>query len=132
MIYFFGDPSHKVYALEKQSELSDLDTEKLTWLFGNQPLIRTASVDAFFVGPRAAMVTPWSTNATEISQNMGISGIRRIEEFNAVKEGFKEYDPMLFQKYKGLTQEIFTISVEVEPIQPVLDIGHSVFIVFDS
>lgn len=123
MIYFFGDPSHKVYAVEAHRELSETDREKLTWLFGDQPLLRTASVDAFFVGPRAAMVTPWSTNATEITQNMGIEGISRIEEFNAVEEGFKDYDPMLSQKYRGLTQDIFTISVKVEPIRPVHDIA---------
>ncbi|NER10950.1 phosphoribosylformylglycinamidine synthase [Muriicola jejuensis] len=123
MIYFFGDPAHKVYALEVQRELSDLDTEKLSWLFGDQPLLKTASLDAFFVGPRAAMVTPWSTNATEITQNMGIEGIRRIEEFNAVKKDFKDYDPMLSQKYDGLTQEVFTIAVEVEPIRPIVDIS---------
>jgi phosphoribosylformylglycinamidine synthase len=27
------------------------------------------------------MITPWSTNAVEITQNMGIEGIIRIEEF---------------------------------------------------
>lgn len=123
MIYFFGDPAHKVYALETQRELSDADTEKLIWLFGNQPLLKTASLDAFFVGPRAAMVTPWSTNATEIAQNMGIEGISRIEEFHAVKEDFRDYDPMLSQKYKGLSQEVFKISVDVEAIKPIEDIA---------
>ncbi len=123
MIYFFGDPSHKVYALEAERELSELDIQKLSWLFGNRPLLKTASLDAFFVGPRAAMVTPWSTNATEITQNMGIEGISRIEEFNAVKQDFRDYDPMLSQKYNGLTQEVFTISVEVEAIRPIEDIA---------
>ncbi len=123
MIYFFGDPAHKVYALESQRELRETDTEKLTWLFGNQPLLKTASVDAFFVGPRAAMVTPWSTNATEITQNMGISGVSRIEEFHAVSSDFTEFDPMLSQKYKGLSQDIFTIDIQVEPVEPISDIA---------
>ncbi|NNK21547.1 MAG: phosphoribosylformylglycinamidine synthase, partial [Flavobacteriaceae bacterium] len=123
MIYFFGDPSDKVYAVESQKELSEPDMGKLSWLFGNQHVISSASVDAFFIGPRAAMVTPWSTNATEITQNMGITGISRIEEFQAVPEGYKDYDPMLSQKYTSLTQDIFTIAVEIETILPISDIG---------
>ncbi|MBT8290410.1 MAG: phosphoribosylformylglycinamidine synthase, partial [Muriicola sp.] len=123
MIYFFGDPSDKVYAVESQKELSEPDMGKLSWLFGNQHVISSASVDAFFIGPRAAMVTPWSTNATEITQNMGITGISRIEEFQAVSEGYKDYDPMLSQKYTSLTQDIFTIAVEIETILPISDIG---------
>ncbi|MEZ2415651.1 phosphoribosylformylglycinamidine synthase [Muriicola sp. E247] len=123
MIYFFGDPSDKVYAVESQKELSEPDMGKLSWLFGNQHLISSASVDAFFIGPRAAMITPWSTNATEITQNMGITGISRIEEFQAVAEGYKDYDPMLSQKYSSLTQDIFTIAVEIETILPISDIA---------
>src|SRR5680860_1751305 len=99
MIYFFGDASAKVFAVQTHKKLSQEDTDKLIWLFAcpdpsarpaggvsgatDKPL---ASLDAFFIGPRAAMITPWSTNATEITQNMGISGIIRIEEFQAVKE----------------------------------------------
>ena len=55
-----------------------------------------------FVGPRAAMITPWSTNAVEITQNMGISGIIRIEEFQKIAADFQDFDPMLFQKYTEL------------------------------
>jgi phosphoribosylformylglycinamidine synthase len=42
----------------------------------------------FFVGPRAAMITPWSTNAVEITQNMGIKDIIRIEEFTSSTEDY--------------------------------------------
>jgi len=116
MIHFFGDSNSKVYAVEIRNTLSDLDIEKLSWLFGNQPKIHTASLDAFFVGPRAAMITPWSTNATEITQNMGIEGITRIEEFRAVSKGFKEFDPMLSQKYNCLDQDIFRIAIAPEAV----------------
>ena len=116
MIHFFGDSNSKVYAVEIRNTLSDLDIEKLSWLFGNQPKIHTASLDAFFVGPRAAMITPWSTNATEITQNMGIEGITRIEEFRAVSKGFKEFDPMLSQKYNCLDQDIFRIVIAPEAV----------------
>ncbi|WP_297695617.1 phosphoribosylformylglycinamidine synthase [uncultured Eudoraea sp.] len=123
MIHFFGDLSTKVFAVQTNQPLSKIDIEKLGWLFGNQPYLNVASVDAFFVGPRAAMITPWSTNATEITQNMGITGIIRIEEFNPVDEDNTDYDPMLSQKYKGLDQEIYTIEVEPHPILEIADIS---------
>ena len=123
MIHFFGDPKTKVFALQTNQELSQKDQEKLTWLFGNQPKIEAASLDAFFVGPRATMLTPWSTNATEITQNMGISGIVRIEEFWAVEKDDQDYDPMLFQKYRSLEQDIFTINIAPEPILEIEDIA---------
>jgi phosphoribosylformylglycinamidine synthase len=123
MIHFFGDKATKVFAVQTTQEIAQEDNSKLTWLFGNQPKIEAASLDAFFVGPRAAMVTPWSTNATEITQNMGISGIIRIEEYLAVSEDFTDYDPMLSQKYKGLGQDIFTINIVPEPILEIEDIA---------
>ena len=123
MIHFFGDKATKVFAVQTTQEISQEDNNKLTWLFGNQPKIEAASLDAFFVGPRAAMVTPWSTNATEITQNMGITGIIRIEEYHMVAEDFTEYDPMLSQKYKGLGQDIFTINIVPEPILDIDDIA---------
>ncbi|WP_339627571.1 phosphoribosylformylglycinamidine synthase [uncultured Maribacter sp.] len=123
MIHFFGEPSTKVFAVQTAKELSSEDTSKLIWLFGNQSKINAASLDAFFVGPRAAMITPWSTNATEITQNMGVDGIIRIEEFNAVEENHVGFDPMISQKYTLLNQEVFTIQVEPKPILNIEDIA---------
>ena len=123
MIHFFGDPSKTVYALDCGGDLDPETIAKLSWLFGNQPRLEGASIDAFFVGPRAAMITPWSTNATEITQNMGISGIHRIERFEARERDFRDYDPMLFQKYNSLNQDIFTIEHEPEAIREIHDIA---------
>lgn len=123
MIHFFGDAATKVFALQTQHDLPSEDIKKLAWLFGNQSQINAASLDAFFVGPRAAMVTPWSTNATEITQNMGIQGIVRIEEYKAVSKEFNDYDPMLFQKYEQLGQHIFDIDVTPAPILSIDDIA---------
>ena len=123
MIHFFGDITTKVFAVQTQQELSQEDINKLIWLFGNQPKINRASIDAFFVGPRAAMITPWSTNATEITQNMGVRGIFRIEEFSSVSADFTSFDPMLSQKFNGLTQDIFKIDVVPESIMEVADIA---------
>ena len=116
MINFFGNANSKVFAVQTTEELTAENISKLTWLFGNQNKLNTASLDAFFIGPRAAMITPWSTNAVEITQNMGISGIVRIEEFKAVSEDFSDYDPMIFQKFNGLHQDTFTIDIQPEPI----------------
>lgn len=123
MIHFFGDIATKVFAVQTVQEINPTDIEKLTWLFGNKPKINVASIDAFFIGPRAAMVTPWSTNATEITQNMGITGIVRIEEFSATSTDNKGFDPMLFQKYGQLHQQLFTIDVTPEPILNIDDIA---------
>ncbi len=123
MIHFFGDAAHTVYAVQTVQELHATDEQKLTWLFGNRSKINAASLDAFFVGPRAAMVTPWSTNATEITQNMGIEGILRIEEFKAENKEFTDFDPMLFQKYEALDQDIFHIAMVPDPILEVDDIA---------
>ncbi|MFD2727056.1 phosphoribosylformylglycinamidine synthase [Hyunsoonleella rubra] len=123
MIHFFGNVNNKIFAIQTSKELSSETISKLTWLFGNQPKIEQAFLDAFFVGPRAAMITPWSTNAVEISQNMGIDGILRIEEFKAVSKDFNDFDPMISEKFDGLNQESFTIEIEPEPILNIEDIA---------
>ena len=95
MIHFFGNKNSKVYAVQTTKELTATTVSKLTWLFANQPKIEETSIDMFFVGPRAAMITPWSTNAVEITQNMGIKDIIRIEEFTSSTEDFTDFDPMI-------------------------------------
>ncbi|WP_339917726.1 phosphoribosylformylglycinamidine synthase [Yeosuana marina] len=123
MIHFFGNANSKIFAVQTTKELSTETISKLVWLFGNQPKIEQASIDAFFVGPRAAMITPWSTNAVEITQNMGVSDIIRIEEFHAISEDFKDFDPMISEKFSGLNQESFTINIQPEPILNIEDIA---------
>jgi phosphoribosylformylglycinamidine synthase len=122
MIHFFGSDTDTVFAVQVQGELSAADTSKLNWLFGNAHKIEKSALPDFFVGPRAAMITPWSTNAVEITQNMGIEGIIRIEEFKKIEEGYTGFDPMLSQKFNGLGQDIFTINIRPEPILEVTDI----------
>ncbi|MFS4468041.1 phosphoribosylformylglycinamidine synthase [Maribacter sp. 2210JD10-5] len=123
MIHFFGNVNSKIFAVQTAEELATKSISKLNWLFGNQPKIEQASLDAFFVGPRAAMITPWSTNAVEITQNMGINGIIRIEEFVAIPEDFSDYDPMISEKFKGLHQDTFTINIQPEPILSIENIA---------
>ena len=122
MIFFFGNQSNTVFAVQTQSEISTENIQKLNWLFGETQQIDSKTISQNFVGPRAAMVTPWSTNAVEITQNMGISGIIRIEEFEKVSADFTDFDPMLLQKYTELHQDIFSINIQPEAILEIDDI----------
>ncbi len=123
MIHFFLSQSDEVFVLQTEQALSATDITKLEWLFGGAKKQNETALSGFFVGPRAAMITPWSTNAVEITQNMSISGIIRIEEFKKVAEDFSGYDPMLSQKYQDLTQAVFTIDIKPEPILEITDIA---------
>ena len=123
MILFFAN-GNTIYAVQTQQSLTQQDIEKLNWLFGNSTKIEQKTLDGFFVGPRAAMITPWSTNAVEITQNMSIDGIIRIEEFHKSDENDNDFDPMLFQKYNGLHQDIYTINITPEPVLEIDNISE--------
>jgi phosphoribosylformylglycinamidine synthase len=123
MIYFFADGQKTVFALQAERTLVASDISKLSWLFGGAELREQTVLAGFFVGPRAAMITPWSTNAVEITQNMGLEGIVRIEEFKKVGVDFADFDPMLSQKYSELDQEIYTINIQPEPVRKIDDIA---------
>ena len=116
MIHFFGEVKKTVFSVQTTTTLSKLDIQKLEWLFGNQPKIEESVITDFFIGPRATMITPWSTNAVEIAQNMGINGILRIEEFFHTNENSLDFDPMLFQKYSMLSQHIFTVNIQPQKV----------------
>ena len=123
MIHFFGNPSTTVYAVQTNQDLTSEDLKKLVWLFGNQPKIEASSIDAFFIGPRAAMITPWSTNAVEITQNMGIEGIIRIEAFTACAQDDHSYDPMISERCDTLDQDIFHFQIKPDPVVAIEDIA---------
>ena len=68
---------------------------------------------------RAEMITPWSTNAVEITQNMNLKGVSRIEEYFPVSSREADHDPMLQRMYEGLDQTVFTVNHKPEPIRHV-------------
>ncbi len=119
ILFFRGDKG--VFAVDVAGELGGEDIVGLEWLFGGR-LIDGQSVGGSFIGPRREMVTPWSTNAVEITQNMGIAGIRRIEEFLPYSHS-AEFDPMLNRRYDGLGQDVFAVSGTPEPVREVCDIA---------
>ena len=119
MILFFKTPQQSVIATDVDHQLSKDEINELSWLYGDATLIEGETVEGYFVGPRREMITPWSTNAVEITQNMNLHGISRIEEFFPVESEDAEHDPMLQRMYNGLNQDIFTVNHEPEPIKHV-------------
>lgn len=119
MILFFKTPQETIIATEMDHQPSQEETSKLCWLFGRAECIDTQQLDGIYVGPRREMVTPWSTNAVEITENMNLSGITRIEEYFPVSSKEATHDPMLQRMYEGLDQNLFTVNREPEPIKHV-------------
>ncbi|EHH00140.1 phosphoribosylformylglycinamidine synthase [Paraprevotella clara] len=115
-ISFFRTPGGSVIATEADHRLNAEEIEKLCWLYGGATVETEDGLKGCFVGPRREMITPWSTNAVEITQNMSLSGISRIEEYFPVNDEHAEHDPMLQRMYKGLDQNIFTVDIQPAPI----------------
>ena len=122
MILFFQTSQKTVIATAINHSPSKDEVSALCWLYGDATLLETQQMEGFFVGPRREMITPWSTNAVEITQNMSLSGISRIEEFFPVDSADAEHDPMLQRMYKGLDQDIFTVDIQPEPIRHIDDL----------
>jgi len=116
MIQFFKTQSKSIIAVYSAKSLKQDDIDKLIWLFSEATYLKPQILDGWFVGPRKEMLTPWSTNAVEITQNMGIEGIRRMEEFFEVDNEHAKFDPMLQNLYNGLNQQVFAIDKEPDPI----------------
>ena len=121
MLLFFGEVSDKIFVVQTSTKLSEKNIKKLNWLFGGTPFINSKKINGLFIGPRASMISPWSTNAVEITQNMGIIGILRIEEY--ISKSLKQTaDPMLFAEFNGLDQNLFKVDIEPESIIQITDI----------
>ena len=123
MLLFFGEVSTKILVVQTSTALSKKNIEKLVWLFDNKPLINSQKINGLFIGPRASMVSPWSTNAVEITQNMGINDILRIEEYFP-KTFLETIDPMLFKEFNGLDKNLFKVDIEPENVKQICDISY--------
>lgn len=122
MIQFFQSSDKSVLAVETSHTFSKNDIGKLIWLFSGATPVEADVVKGRFVGPRREMITPWSTNAVEITQNMGLEGISRIEEYVPLSPE-KGHDPMLQHVYDNLDQQLFTIDRKPDPIVYIDDIA---------
>ena len=127
MVYFFRSPEGQIIAVDSKTAFSAETADTLKWLFSGAELLQDPSVTGIFIGPRREMITPWSTAAVEITQNMNITGIARIEEFFPVPEGRYAsdteipHDKMLQRIYHGLDGDIFVIDRQPEPIRHITD-----------
>jgi phosphoribosylformylglycinamidine synthase len=117
MILFFRTSQKSIIATQVDHQLNQDEINELCWLYGNAAVEQAEKLEGFFVGPRREMITPWSTNAVEITQNMGLKGIQRIEEYFPVGSKDAEHDEMLQRMYDGLNQDIFTVNIQPEPIK---------------
>ena len=117
MILFFKTQNEHVIATEINHQPNQQEIDELSWLYGDAILMAEQALQGFYVGPRREMITPWSTNAVEITQNMNLSGISRIEEFFPVASADADHDPMLQRMYEGIDQNVFTVNHEPEPIK---------------
>ena len=122
MILFFKSKAGSIVAVKSSKQLSDDNINALKWLLGGASVVKADSVKGNFTGPRREMITPWSTTAVEITQNMNISGIERMEEYFPTQYGEDKsrripvYDKMLQRLYDGLDQEIFTVNKKPDKV----------------
>ena len=110
MIHFFGDPDNEIIAAKSNKNLSNKEIKKLEWLFSKK-LINSKKINGKFIGTRPFNVTPWSTNAVEITQNMGLDKLIRIELYKN-SNTIKDYDSMIETKIYGLNQNIFKVDIK--------------------
>ena len=124
MVVFFKKGANHIIAVETSHKFSDEEKQKLTWLFDGAIPLTSTSIKGRFIGPRREMITPWSTNAVEIVQNMGLEGITRIEEFFRTTEEEPKFDKMLQRIYQGLNSKVFTVDKTPDPIVYIDDISE--------
>jgi len=74
-----GLEAHFVYFVELEEELGGDQSAVLRQLLGcgNEP--SEEAQHAFWVVPRIGTISPWSSKATDIAHNCGLSSVRRIE-----------------------------------------------------
>ncbi len=123
MIQFFNGAQNKIFVVGTTKQITSTNIDKLCWLFGDAESQSQEKLSGNFIGPRKEMISPWSTNAVEITQNMGIEGIERIEEFYEVEKEGSSFDSMLQATYQGIDQDIFTIEKRPESILHIDDIA---------
>ena len=116
MIHFFKSFDNNIFAVKSKSNLSKNNLKKLEWLFGDSAYVPSKKINEKYIGLRASMISPWSTNAVDICINMGISEIERIEEYIFFENYTKDFDPMLNEKFDFLDQNLFNVNSEVKPI----------------
>ena len=113
MISFFKKSSDNYFVVEHIEEFSKKDINKLSWLFSGSEYININKLKGTYIGPIREMTTPWSTNAVEITKNIGINSIIRIE---CLIKTESDHDEMTQTEYQNPDQNIFHITKFSEPV----------------
>ena len=122
---FFTD-KHSVFLVESKIQFNSDRIETLSWMFQAE-FSEQSELGGSFLGPRKEMITPWSTCAVEIAENMGVSGIHRIEKFVPVGEGSQiDCDPMTQFVYQGLRLNTLGVDYPPQALCSIDDIAQSV------
>jgi len=114
MISFFKKSSDNYFVVEHIEEFSKKDINKLTWLFSGSEYLNINKLKGTYIGPIREMTTPWSTNAVEITKNIGINSIIRIECLIKIES---DHDQMTQTEYQNPDQNIFNITKVSEPVK---------------
>ena len=122
MISFFESQNHSIFAVQTNQTISKNEIKKLEWLLGNATLLSESQINKEFIGPRAAMISPWSTNAVEICKNMGLDSVLRIEKYLESIKSTNNFDPMLNEKFDSLSQSLFKINLDPKKITSISNI----------
>ena len=78
--------SRFLYLVDSHSELSSKALEQLNSLLDVDPSENNAFASSVWVTPRAGTISPWSSKATDIIHNCGLSAVNRVER--AIEYGF--------------------------------------------
>lgn len=125
MITFFKKGNSVLIAVQSASQLTAEEKERLKWLFSDAKPLKVRMARGRYIGPRAEMVSPWSTNAVEMACNIGVPGVSRIELLTAANtdsESELQYDPMLQEVYLNPDQNVFSPKREPQPIVNIEDL----------
>ena len=79
MKLIFGQNA-EFFLVESSGNLDSEAVKRLEWML-NAKHFECSSIAGTFIGPRREMITPWSTNATDIATNIGVPGVERVERF---------------------------------------------------
>lgn len=106
------------YVLECTKKLESKELTTIESLL--EARLQNSPINGEFVGPKKAMISPWSTNAVSIFQNAGINSIERAELFSRNTDNF---DPMTQEKFTGLSScSLQGDKHAPEKLQKVLDV----------
>ena len=81
--------------VEWEEEVREGEREKVWWVFGEGRGESEEKVKGDLVGGGGEMISGWSRNGVEMRENMGVKGMRGMEEYLGVKDEKGEEEGMV-------------------------------------